>query len=184
MACKRIVIGGLVLLVGGLVAVAAAEPVTLRLATGSQTGVYYPMGHGIKRVIEELHPGKVEIEIVETTGASENLQLIDNDQVDLALVQNDTAYYFSHGEAMYTLPSSKALAVASLYTELIQIVATRKSDIEHIDQLKGRRIRTGSPPDQIPNSATLIFALDGWEASDLTDVRCKFSEARAMLLSN
>ncbi|HER34056.1 MAG TPA: hypothetical protein ENO19_01120, partial [Halothiobacillaceae bacterium] len=101
MACKRIVIGGLALLVSGLVAVAAAEPATLRLATGSKTGVYYPMGHGIKRVIEAFYPGKVEIEVVESTGTLENLQLIDNDQVDLALVQNDTAYYFSHGEAMY-----------------------------------------------------------------------------------
>lgn len=160
------------------------ETVTLRLATGSKTGVYYPIGHGLKTVIEEAYPGTVRIEVVGTTGTLENLRLIDHEQVDLALVQNDTAYYFSHGEMMFSLPSSKALAIASLYTEYIQILATRKSGIEHLDQLKGRRIRTGSPPEDISNSATLIFSLDGWEAADLTDVRCKFSEAREMLLAN
>ncbi len=162
---------------------ASAEPVTLRLATGSTTGVYYPIGRGIKAAIEKAYPD-VNIEVVVTSGTLENLRLIDREQVDLALVQNDTAYYFSQGEMMFSLPSSKALAVASLYTELIQIIATRKSGIEHLDQLKGRRIRTGSPPENISNSATRIFALDGWEAADLTDVRCKFSEAREMLLAN
>ncbi|MBP7049738.1 MAG: TAXI family TRAP transporter solute-binding subunit [Phycisphaerae bacterium] len=163
---------------------AAAEKVTLRLATGSKTGVYYPMGCGIKRVIEDAYPNDVCIEVVETTGALENLRLLDREQVDLALVQNDTAYYFSHGQEMFCLPSAKAQAVASLYTELIQIIATRKSGIDHLDQLKGRRIRTGAPPENTSNSATVIFALDGWEADDLTDVRCGFSQARDMLLSN
>jgi len=173
------------ILLAGLPACSAfAQTVTLRLATGSKTGVYYPMGCGIKAAIEEHYGNGVRIEVVETSGTLENLRLIDHEQVDLALVQNDTAYYFSHGELMFSLPSSKAQAVASLYTELIQIVATRKSGIEHLDQLKGRRIRTGSPPENMSNSATRIFALDGWEAADLTDVRCKFSEAREMLLSN
>ncbi|HNS23067.1 MAG TPA: TAXI family TRAP transporter solute-binding subunit [Sedimentisphaerales bacterium] len=162
----------------------AAEKVTLRLATGSKTGVYYPMGCGIKRVIEDAYPNDIHIEVVETTGALENLRLLDREQVDLALVQNDTAYYFSHGQEMFCLPSTKAQAVASLYTELIQIIATRKSGIDHLDQLKGRRIRTGAPPENTSNSATVIFALDGWEADDLTDVRCGFSQARDMLLSN
>ena len=163
---------------------ATGEKIKLRIATGSQTGVYYPMGHGIKQLIEDTYPDIIEVEVVSTSGTAENLQLIDHEQVDLALAQNDTAYYFYTGQAMYTLPSSKAQAIASLYTELIQIVATKKSDIEYLDQLKGRRIRTGSPPENIPNSATLIFALAGWEASDLTDVRCSFGDARKMLLEN
>jgi hypothetical protein len=162
---------------------AETEKITLRIATGSKTGVYYPMGCGLKSVIEAEF-GNVLIEVLETSGTLENLNLIDKGQVDFALVQNDTAYYFSRGEAMFNLPSNKALAIASLYTEYIQIFATKKSEIAHLDQLKGRRIRTGSPPANITNSATLIFALGGWEATDLTDVRCKFAEARTMLLEN
>ncbi len=163
---------------------AAAEPVPLRIATGSKTGVYYPIGCGIKRVIEEVYPNDVRVEVVETSGALENLRLIDKEQVDLALVQNDTAYYFSHGREMFSLPSSKAMAIASLYTEIIQIIAAKKSGIEHLDQLKGRRIRTGAPPENTSNSATVILSLDGWEAADLTDIRCGFSEARNLLLAN
>ncbi len=180
----HLVLVALMVLGGPLLSTAVAEKVTLRLATGSKTGVYYPLGHGLKKVIEDTYPDEVEIEIVETSGTLHNFQLLDKDQVDLALVQNDTAYYFSHGQVLFSLPSSKALAVASLYTELIQIVATKRSDISHIDQLRGRRIRTGSPPENKSNAATLIFSLDGWEAADLTDVRCKFGEARQMLLNN
>ena len=184
MLSKRVFISALIILCCQFAGDATAEKITLRLATGSKTGVYYPMGCGIKRVIEDAYPDDVQIEVVETSGTLENLNLLDNAQVDLALVQNDTAFYFSHGQAMYNLPSNKALAIASLYTEYIQIIATKKSGIEHLDQLKGRRIRTGSPPANVSNSATLIFSLDGWEATDLTDVRCKFSEARELLLSN
>lgn len=160
-----------------------AQQITLRLATGSRTGVYYPLGNGIKRVIENTYPD-IKVEIVETSGTLNNLRLLDNDQVDLALVQNDSAYYFSHGKAMFTLPSTKAEAIASLYTEIVQIIATKKSGIQHLDQLKGRRVRTGSPPENIPNSATLIFSQAGWEAADLTDVRCRFRDARDMLFEN
>ena len=167
-----------------LVSWADTEVITLRLATGSKTGVYYPMGHGIKRIIEEAFPDDIYIEVVETAGTLENLRLLDNEQVDLALVQNDTAYYFSHGQAMFNLASTKAEAIASLYTEYIQIVATKKSEIQVLNGLKGRRIRTGSPPENIPNSATIIFGLADWEATDLTDIRCSFSEARDLLLAN
>jgi len=180
----RMIIIALVVLCHTLAGTALAEKVTLRLATGSKTGVYYPLGHGLKRVIEEAFPNDVLIDVVETSGTLENLRLLDKEQVDLALVQNDTAYYFSHGKAMFNLPSTKALAIASLYTELIQIVASKKSEIKYLEQLKGRRIRTGSPPENIANSATLIFALAGWEATDLTDVRCKFGVARDMLFAN
>lgn len=177
------VILALALLFYLLPGMALAEKITVRLATGSKTGVYYPLGYGIKKVIEEAFPD-VLVEVVETTGTLDNLRLIDNEQVDLALVQNDSAFYFSHGEAMFNLPSTKAEAVASLYTEIIQIIATKKSDIHYLNQLKGRRVRTGSPPANITNSATLIFSLAGWEATDLTDIRCKFGEARDMLFNN
>jgi len=173
----------LVLLLYLLPGVTFAEKITIRLATGSRTGVYYPLGHGIKKAVEDTFED-ILIEVVETSGTLDNLRLLDNEQVDMALVQNDSAYYFSQGKAMFNLPSSKALAVASLYTEIIQIVATKKSDITKLDQLKGRRVRTGSPPDNIANSATLMFSLDGWEATDLTDIRCKFGEARDMLFDN
>jgi len=174
----------LALLCHTLTSSALAEKVTIRLATGSKTGVYYPLGHGLKKVIEEAFPNDVFIDVVETGGTLENLRLLDKEQVDLALVQNDSAYYFSHGRAMFNLPSSKALAIASLYTELIQIVASKKSEVLHLNDLQGRRIRTGSPPENIANSATLIFSLAGWEATDLTDVRCSFSEARDRLFAN
>ncbi|MCK4998450.1 MAG: TAXI family TRAP transporter solute-binding subunit [Anaerohalosphaera sp.] len=184
MLSKRVAIFIVIILSNLLVGAAEAEKIKLRIATGSKTGVYYPMGCGIKRVIEDAYPDNIEVEVVQTSGTLANLNLLNNENVDLALVQNDTAYYFSHGQAMFNLPSDKALAIASLYTEYIQILATRKSGIEHLDQLKGRRVRTGSPPENISNSATLIFSLDGWNATDLTDVRCKFSEARDLLLSN
>ncbi len=184
MLFHRAVSIGLVIFLGSLAGANAGEKITLRLATGSKTGVYYPMGCGIKAVIEQAYPNDVSVEVVETSGTVENLRLIDQEQVDLALVQNDTAYYFSHGKVMFCLPSTKAQAIASLYTELIQIFATQKSGIEYLDQLKGRRIRTGSPPEDMSNSATQIFASAGWEATDLTDVRCKFSEARELLLAN
>ena len=61
MAFKRIAIVALVLLCSPIARAADAtdEKIILRIATGSKTGVYYPMGYGIKRVIEDTYPDHI-----------------------------------------------------------------------------------------------------------------------------
>ena len=66
-------ITALVMLLYLLPGVTFAEKITIRLATGSKTGVYYPLGHGIKNVVESAF-ADILIEVVETTGTLDNLR--------------------------------------------------------------------------------------------------------------
>ena len=148
------------------VGAAAAERMTLRFATGSKTGVYYPIGCGIKRVIEDAYPNDVQIEVVETSGALENLRLIDRDEVDLALVQNEHGLLLEPwaGDVQSAVEQSPGnrLPVHGDYPDhCLEEERHRASG-----PVEGQRVRTGAPPEtSTSNSATVIFSLDGWEAS-------------------
>lgn len=77
----------------------------LTLATGTKKGIYYPFGQVIAEVVFQQNP-RLRIQIVETQGAEENMQRLQANQVQLAIVQNDTA----------AVPSARV--IASLFKDV------------------------------------------------------------------
>lgn len=101
--------------------------IELKLATGSKGGDYYNFGQAIRRVINKNEP-RIKLEVIPTNGADENMQLLHDGKVQLALVQNDTA----------TQPSARAIAL--IYPEVFHLMAREKSEIKTIFDLKGKRL--------------------------------------------
>lgn len=101
--------------------------IELKLATGSKGGDYYNFGTAIQRVILKNEP-RIKLQVIPTNGADENMQLLHDGKVQFALVQNDTP----------AKPSARAVAL--LYPEVFHLVASQKSQIQTIFDLKGKRI--------------------------------------------
>ena len=71
------------------------------MGTGGTSGTYYPLGGAISQIITDHSGGKVAC-VAQATGASvENLNLLNAGDIDLALVQNDTADYAKKGEMFF-----------------------------------------------------------------------------------
>src|SRR5690606_9177873 len=98
---------GLVL-VAVLVAAAATGVLAQRtqfinIATGGTAGTYYPLGGAMGEIFNQNVAGVNAS--VQATGASvANVNMIAQGQVDLALIQNDIAFYAANAQEMFQNP--------------------------------------------------------------------------------
>ncbi|WP_016948805.1 TAXI family TRAP transporter solute-binding subunit [Anabaena sp. PCC 7108] len=110
-------------------------PPQLTIAAGDKTGESYIISEAIKKVIERRTNIKMEIE--ETRGTTQNLEMLSVGKAQLAMAQVDVA-----AEEIGTLNSqSKANArtVALLYKDTFQLVV-KNPQINQFVQLKGKTI--------------------------------------------
>ena len=132
----------------------------LSIATGGTGGVYSVYGGGLANVISKNLKGYQAT--AETTSASvDNLLLIQDGGTDIAFTLADTAIDAVQGKEAFKEPVPLR-ALAQIYTNYTQVVTTRGSGIESIEDLKGKRVSVGSP-----NSGTEVIALRVLEAAKL-----------------
>ena len=132
--------------------------VSLNMATGGTSGTYYGFSGVLAQVLNEKVGDQLNI-TVESTGASAaNIDLIDTNGDQLAIVQNDVMYYAATGTDMYDgkAPIDSYSAVMSCYPEYVQIVAN--TSITSIDQLKGKKVSVGDAGSGVEFNARQILA--------------------------
>ncbi|MDH2426556.1 TAXI family TRAP transporter solute-binding subunit [Sphaerisporangium sp. TRM90804] len=132
----------------------------LSIATGNTTGVYYVLGGGLADQIGKNIPGYQAT--AEATGASvENIQRVVRGDSDIAFTLADSAADAVTGKGAFT-SAQPIRAIARLYDNYTQVVATTGSGVKSIADLKGKRVSTGSP-----NSGTEVIALRMLKAAGL-----------------
>jgi TRAP transporter TAXI family solute receptor len=136
----------------GATAVSAQQAKQLSIATGGTGGIYYPLAGGFGTIIAKELPGITATAEV-TGGSLDNMRLIGGGNADVAFTQVDTALDAVNGKDKFTkkLPI-RALVV--MYPNLMQVVTLEGNGISKFEDLKGKRVSTGSP-----GSGTEIFAL-------------------------
>ncbi len=149
----------------------------ISIATGGTAGVYYPLGGGMAELINE-HVDNVNA-TAEVSGASvENVRLIQNQEVEFALVQNDISFYAKNGTEMFDGdPLDDLRGVALLYPEIIQIVTLEGNDIDSVYDFEGKRIAVGAPGSGTEANARQIIEAHGLTYDDMTIDYLSFAEA-------
>lgn len=130
------------------------------LATGGNTGTYYGYGMAMSTVLAD----KTGIAFdVQPTGASKaNIQLVQLGDADMAVVQNDVMYYAYTGTDLFTGEQTQDFAaMAVLYPELCQIIATKDSGIKTVADLKGKRVSVGDAGSGVEFNAKQILEVYG-----------------------
>lgn len=149
----------------------------ISLATGGVAGVYYPLGGAMAEAWSAEIDGVTVT--AESTGASVvNVRLIEGDEAELAMVQNDIAYYAYNGDEMFegdALP--KNLGMAMLYPEVIQIVTLADRDFSTVDDLSGQRVAVGAPGSGTEANARQILSVHGISYDDIDEHFLPFGEA-------
>jgi TRAP transporter TAXI family solute receptor len=146
-------------------AVAAAAPageaVNLSIATGGTGGVYYPLGGGIANVLSKAIPGVAATAEV-TGGSVDNMRLIGTGKPYIALTQADAALDALRGEDKFKGKPVPVRTLAVAYPNRMHVVTVEGTGVNKIDDLKGKRVSTGSP-----GSATEVFAFRVIEAAGM-----------------
>lgn len=165
---KRIFLVALVLvLVVAALAGCAPKPQFISIATGGTAGVYFPLGGKLADILNKTIKGMNAT--AQTTGASvANMNMIGKKEVDIAFVQNDITYYAYTGTEMFKdIKVENVRGLASVYNEVVQIVATEASGIKSISDLKGKRVSVGAPGSGVEASARQVLEAFGISYSDL-----------------
>lgn len=154
------------------------SPDRVAIATGGTTGVYFPLGGAFANIISD-NVDDVTAN-AESTGASvENINLLNDGDVDFAMVQNDISYYAYEGIEMFEEedPVENLRGLATLYPETIQIVADAGAGIESVEDLEGKTVAVGAPGSGTEANARQILAAHGLTYDDITPDYLSFSEA-------
>ena len=96
--------------------------------TGNTSGVYYPLGVGLSQLFRTAIP-EANVSVQATAASAENLRLLETERGELAFTLGDvlTDAWEGNADAGFTTPLRKVRAVATIYPNYIQIVASADS---------------------------------------------------------
>lgn len=135
------------------------------IGTGGVTGVYYPAGGAICRLVNR---GRREHGIrcsVESTGGSVyNLNALRSGDLDVAVAQSDWQYHDYMGTGVFKdLGANKKLrSLFSLHSEPFTIVARADSGIKVFNDLMGKRVNIGNPGSGMRATMEVLMQQKGW----------------------
>ncbi len=140
---------------------AQAQQKTLSIATGGTGGVYYPLGGGLANILTKQLPGLSATAEV-TGGSVDNLKLVGAGRAEIGFSQVDAAVDAINGQDKFKGSPVKVRALAVLYPNQMHVVTVESTGIKTMNDLKGKRVSTGST-----GSATEVMAFRLIEAAGL-----------------
>ena len=148
----------------------------LSITTGGTGGVYYPMGGGLAEIINGHVDGYSAT--AEVTGASvENMGLIATGDADFAIGLADTVAQAHSGTGRFDGQQlSMVRGVASLYANMVHIVALEGSGITALEDLRGKRVSIGAPGSGTEVNTSAILEANGITYDDIEEQRLNFNE--------
>jgi TRAP transporter TAXI family solute receptor len=138
-----------------------AHAQNLSIATGGTGGVYYPLGGGMAAVLSKYVDGMQATAEV-TGGSVANLQLISTGKPYIALSMTDAALDALKGEDKFKGKPVPVRTLMILYPNRMHVVTIEGTGINSMQDLKGKRVSTGSG-----GSATEVMAFRVIEAAGL-----------------
>jgi uncharacterized protein len=148
----------------------AQEQQFITIGTGGVTGVYYPAGGAICRLV---NAGRKEHGIrcsVESTGGSVyNINTIRQGELDFGVVQSDVQYNALKGQGQEFEgqgPFDGLRAVFALHPEPFTVVARADAGIASFDDLKGKRVNVGNPGSGQRSTMEVLMNAKGWTMDD------------------
>jgi TRAP transporter TAXI family solute receptor len=148
---------------------AVAVDQTIRIGTGGKTGVYYPTGGAICRLVNrgtKKHGVKCTVE--STGGSVYNLKAIRAGDMDFGVAQSDWQFHSFNGSSKFSEsgPFPELRAVFSVHPEPFTVVARVDAGIKTFDDLKGKRVNIGNPGSGQRGTMDILMLAKGWTTGD------------------
>ena len=121
--------------------------VLYNIGTGGVTGVYYPVGGAIARVVNrEKDESGMRLTVESTDGSVFNINAVISGDLDLGVVQSDRQFQAVNGLAEWKERGKQEdlRSLFSIYPEWVVLCAAVDSGISSIQDLKGKRINIGN----------------------------------------
>ncbi len=149
---------------------AFAQQQFVSIGTGGVTGVYYPAGGAICRLVNKSRKEHgIRCSVESTGGSIYNINTIRSGELDFGIAQSDWQYHAYNGTSKFEDqgPFEGLRAVFSLHPEPVTILARRDSGINNITDIPGHRFNIGNPGSGTLGTWEVIEGVMGWKRSDL-----------------
>jgi TRAP transporter TAXI family solute receptor len=143
----------------------------VNILTGGTSGVYYPMGVALSNLYTKNVPG-TRPSVQATKASVENLNLLQQGKGEIAFTLGDSLAFAWQGDADagFRTKLDKLRAIAAIYPNYVQVVASKESGIKTLADLKGKRLSVGAPKSGTELNARAILAAAGITYKDLGKV--------------
>lgn len=143
------------------------------IGTGAITGVYYPAGGAICRLLNRGRKAHgIRCSVESTGGSVSNLNAIRNGVIDFGIVQSDWQYNALNGTGFFAdqKPFKELRSVFSLYTETFTIIATEKSGIKKLDDIVNKRVNFGPQGSGMYATMEVLMSVKGWNKQNFSNI--------------
>ncbi len=126
----------------------AAEQQFISIGTGGVTGVYYPTGGAICRLVnKERKTHGIRCSAESTGGSVYNINTVRAGELEFGVAQSDWQYHAYHGTSKFADqgPFEKERAVFSVHAEPFTLIVRADSGIDSFQALKGHKVNVGNP---------------------------------------
>jgi TRAP transporter TAXI family solute receptor len=160
----------------------------ITIGTGGVTGVYYPTGGAICRLVNKDRDAHgIRCSVESTGGSIYNINTIRAGELDLGIAQSDWQYHAYNGTSKFADngPFKSLRAVFSIHPEPFTVVARADSGIKKFTDLKGKRVNIGNPGSGQRGTMEVLMKALGWTNKDFALVsELKASEQSKALCDN
>lgn len=151
-----------------LVSPAAAQDF-FTIGTGGVTGVYYPTGGAICRLVnQDGDDHALRCSVQATAGSVYNIEAIRSGELAFGIAQSDVQYDAFKGTGSFEAqgPFETLRSVFALHPEPFIVVARADSGVTTFDDLKGKRVNLGNPGSGQRSTMDVVMEAKGWTAAD------------------
>jgi uncharacterized protein len=164
---------------------ASAATTFVTIGTGGLTGVYYPTGGAIAKIVNSKRKTYgIRCTVESTSGSVFNVNAVLDGEFDFGVVQSDRQYQAVKGIADWKGkgPQKDLRAVFSIYPESCSLLAAVDANINSLQDLRGKRVNLGNRGSgHLGNSLDVIRTLGFDINSDIQAFFIKPDEAPGLL---
>ncbi len=153
----------------GAAGAAAQDQQFVSIGTGGVTGVYYPTGGAICRLVNKNRKEHGIRCSVESTGGSVfNINSIRQGELEFGVAQSDWQFHAFNGSSRFEEqgPFENLRAVFSVHPEPFTVVARADSGITNFEDLKGKRVNIGNAGSGQRGTMEVVMEALGWTTND------------------
>lgn len=182
---NKLKISGIALAVGMAFSPAAFADQFITIGTGGVTGVYYPTGGAICRLVNKDRKNHgIRCSVESTGGSVYNTRTIRQGELDFGIVQSDVQSAGLNGKGAFADdgPYPDLRALFSVHPEPMHVMARADSGISSVADMKGKKVNIANPGSGTRVLAETLLSYSGISPSDFAlAAELKSSEQSAAL---
>lgn len=147
----------------------------ITILTGGSSGVYFPLGGTLAKIYQDVG---AKSNSQSTSASAANATTLNQGKAEIGFTMGDAAADAYEGIDSFEEQGAqdKIRSIAALYTNYLQIVATKDSGIETVADLKGKKVAVGAPASGTEIAAKRILGAYGMDYDDITADYLSFAE--------